>query len=121
MVRVVALGFGLGGAAFFSFVGTPIIFNTFDRLVENQGGSRPEWMPANITKLQASQLAGIAVSPIFPWYFLLQGMCGVLALATAFRNAASGPLGRFERWRVGILALGIATILIALPLTQKGY
>jgi acyl-phosphate glycerol 3-phosphate acyltransferase len=119
IVHVLALGFWFGGAALFSFVATPIIFDAFGKLVENRTGSRLEWMPANITKLQASQLAGIAVSPIFPWYFLLQGMCGVLALATAFRNTAGKTLDRFERWRVGILALGIATILVALPLTQR--
>jgi acyl phosphate:glycerol-3-phosphate acyltransferase len=119
VVHVMALGFWFGGAAFFTFVTTPIIFNTFDGLVENQTGSRPEWMPATITKLQASQLAGIAVSPIFPWYFLLQGICGLLALATAFRLAAGKPLGRFDRWRVAILVLGIVTILIGLPLVQK--
>jgi acyl-phosphate glycerol 3-phosphate acyltransferase len=119
IVHVLAVGFWFGGAAFFSFVAAPIIFDAFSGLVENRGGGRPEWVPANLTKFQGSQLAGFAVSPIFPCYFLLQGACGVLALATAFRNAAGKPLDRFERWRTAILALGLITVLIALPLTQK--
>ena len=115
-------GFWFGGAAFFTFVTTPIIFSTFDGLVENQSGGRPEWMPETITKFQASQLAGIAVSPIFPWYFLLQGICGLLALATAFRLAGKVKplfLSLLERWRVTILVVGIVTIFIGLPLVQK--
>ena len=119
IVHVMALGFWFGGAAFFTFVTTPIIFSAFEGLVENQSGGRPEWMPETITKFQASQLAGIAVSPIFPWYFLLQGICGLLALATAFRLAGGKPLCRLERWRVVILVLGILTILIGFPLVQK--
>ena len=119
IVHVIALGFWFGGAAFFTFVTTPIIFSTFDGLVENQSGGRPDWMPESITRLQASQLAGIAVSPIFPWYFLLQGICGLLALATAFRLAQGKRLSLLERWRVTILVVGIVTILIGLPLVQK--
>ena len=119
ITHVVALGLWFGGAAFFTFMATPLIFNTFDGLVENQNGSRPEWLPPTLSKLQASQLAGMAVSPIFPRYFLLQGACGLLALATSFRLAAGKPLTRFERWRVAVLAVGIATVLLGVPLVQK--
>ncbi|CAN5583704.1 hypothetical protein BH10PLA2_BH10PLA2_38950 [soil metagenome] len=118
IVHVVTLGFWFGGTAFFTFVATPIIFQSFEHLVENQNSSRPEWMPA-VTKLQASQLSGIAVSHIFPWYFLLQGVCGLLALATTFRIGASKPFSRLEVWRLVILAAGVATILVAFPLSQK--
>jgi acyl-phosphate glycerol 3-phosphate acyltransferase len=119
IMHVLMLGFWFGGAAFFSFVATPLIFTTFDRLVENRSGGRPEWLPTDLTKLQASQLAGLAVSPIFPEYFLLQGICGLLALAMTFRLTAGQPLNRFERWRVGVLATGVAAVLLGLPLVQK--
>jgi acyl-phosphate glycerol 3-phosphate acyltransferase len=118
IVHVLALGFWFGSAAFFSFVATPLIFTTFDGLVDNRSGARPDWLLPTLTKVQASQLAGMAVSPIFPWYFLLQGACGLLALAMTFRVAGK-PLDRFERWRVAVLILGIATILVGLPLVQK--
>jgi acyl-phosphate glycerol 3-phosphate acyltransferase len=118
IVHVMTLGFWFGGVAFFTFVATPIIFQSFERLVENQNASRTDWMPA-ITKLQASQLSGIAVSNIFPWYFLLQGVCGLLALATTFRIGVSKPFSRLEIWRLVVLVAGVATVLIAFPLSQK--
>jgi acyl phosphate:glycerol-3-phosphate acyltransferase len=118
IVHVLAVGFWFGGAAFFTFVATPLIFQTFTSMAENHSSTRPEWMPA-LTRLQASQLAGFAVAPIFPWYFLLQGICGLLALATTFRTGGGKPLSRLEAWRVTVLASGVVTVLIAFPLSQK--
>ena len=118
VVHVLTVGFWFGGAAFFTFVATPLIFQSYEGLVENHNSTRPEWMPP-VTKLQASQLAGIAVSPIFPWYFLLQGTCGLLALATTFRIGGGKPFTRLETWRLTILAAGVVTVLIAFPLSQK--
>ncbi len=118
IVHVLTVGFWFGGAAFFTFVATPLIFQSYEGMVENHNSTKPEWMPA-VTKLQASQLAGSAVSPIFPWYFLLQGACGLLALATTFRIGSGKPFSRLETWRLGILAAGVVTVLIAFPLSQK--
>src|SRR5262249_9660522 len=80
---------------------------------------RPDWLPSTLGKDQASQLAGLAVGPIFPWYFLLQGVCGVLALATALPWTKIGPGQKLHRVRFMVLAAALLSVIIHWPLAQK--
>ena len=68
IVHVVTLAFWFGGAAFFTFVATPLIFESYEGLVENRTSTRPDWMPST-SERRASSPASLS-RPCFPWYFL---------------------------------------------------
>src|SRR5262249_22088012 len=61
ILHVLAVGLWFGAGVFFSFVAAPVLFATFD-----------------------ANFAATAVGPLFPPYFAVQGVCAVIALATAF-------------------------------------
>jgi hypothetical protein len=64
----------------------------------------------------ASALAGSAVGPVFPRYFAMQAICGVMALLTALTWWNAG--GRIHRWRVYLIATGVLTIAIGWPISK---
>jgi glycerol-3-phosphate acyltransferase PlsY len=124
-LHVLALGLWFGLAIGFSFVVALNLFNTFETL--GQQGQRPAWFPlpaefaksdeaVNGPKEQGARVAGAAVGPIFPWYFAIQGICGLIALATAL---AWSRLGRVHRLRVWLLFVALAGVLIGWPVEQK--
>jgi hypothetical protein len=115
---VLAVGLWFGSTVFFSLA-TPIIFQTFGSLPAKSAPERPGWLPSTLDKDQSNELAGLAVGPIFPWYFLLQGICGMLALATASSWSWSPPSQTVDKLRFVILALALTTVLIGWPLAQK--
>jgi glycerol-3-phosphate acyltransferase PlsY len=117
-VHVLALGLWFGSGFFFSFVAAPLIFSSYGALIDATPEDRPAFLPASLTKENANQLGGLAVGPLFPWYFLLQGTCALLALATAWAWI-SGP-GRkgIHSYRFLILALALATIIAGWPLAR---
>jgi acyl-phosphate glycerol 3-phosphate acyltransferase len=82
-IHVLALGLWFGSGVFFTFVAAPLIFQSFESMARSPA-ERPAWLADNFDKGKATQLAGVAVGPIFPWYFLLQGICASLTLATAY-------------------------------------
>lgn len=89
-LHILALGFWFGGAAFFSFVAAPTIFDSFKQVVNDGPSDRTAHqtiIPADAPQAQkdalASALAGSAVGPIFPKYYLMQVICGFIALFTA--------------------------------------
>ncbi len=126
-LHVLALGLWFGMSVFFSFVATPSLFATLEELGQRSAATRPEWLPlppefakvdtdVNGPKEQGSRLAGAVVGPMFPWYFLLQGACGIIALATAF---AWVKHGRVHRWRVGLLLVALTAVLAGWPIEQQ--
>jgi hypothetical protein len=117
-LHVLALGLWFGSTVFFSLIAAPVIFNSFGSLADNPA-ERPDWFPPSFSKEQGSQVAGLAVGPIFPWFFLLQGVCGLVALATAASWSWSGGSRTVDRIRFGVLALALATVLAGWPLAQK--
>jgi acyl-phosphate glycerol 3-phosphate acyltransferase len=117
-IHVLALGLWFGSAVFFSFVVTPVIFDTFRSLPAKEPPERPAWLPGTFNQEQGNQLAGLAVGPIFPWYFLLEGVCGVLALSTAVSWAKSVPRRTVHQLRFLILALALATVLAGWPIAE---
>jgi acyl-phosphate glycerol 3-phosphate acyltransferase len=118
-VHVLAVGLWFGSVCFFTFA--PLaMFRSFESLADRPPPTeRPAWLPASFTKENGTQLAGLAVGPVFPWYFLVQGVCGLLALATAGAWAWSGPQGTLNKVRFIVLALALATVLAGWPLVRK--
>jgi hypothetical protein len=117
-IHVLALGLWFGSNFFFSLVAAPTIFASYGALTESATRGRPAFLPSSLTKENANQLAGLAVGPLFPWYFLLQGACALLALATAWAWI-SGP-GRqgVHTVRFYVLALALATIIAGWPIAR---
>jgi acyl-phosphate glycerol 3-phosphate acyltransferase len=118
-LHVLALGLWFGSAVFFSLVTAPIVFATFARVADEPTDKRPAWLAPSFNKENANQLSGMVVGPIFPWYFLLQGVCGLVAVVTAASWRWSGLGGRLDRIRFGILALALAAVLVGWPLELK--
>src|SRR5579871_3652503 len=118
-VHVLALGLWFGASVFFTLVAAPTIFQSFAALAEQPAAARPAWLPATITKDNASQLAGLAVGPIFPWYFLLQGVCGVLAAITALAWLRAESRSAVHRLRFYLLAVALTTVVLRWPIANQ--
>src|SRR5262249_23167263 len=141
-IHVLALGLWFGSIVFFTFVVAPNLFNTFLSIGEQDGAARPNWfvLPEQFDKdlakwQQGDQLlfkdrralgheqgfraAGAAVGPMFDWYFLLQGACGLLAVATALNWSRAEPRNRVHRIRTLVLLIALVTVLIGWPLARK--
>lgn len=123
VLHVLALGMWFGGAAFFNFVAAVPIFDSFKQVV-NAGPSdrtayqeiiRPD-APQKQKDALANALAGSAVGPVFPRYFMMQAVCGVIALVTAL-SWWKEP-GKVHRWRVVVIGLAVVTVAIAWPISN---
>lgn len=114
-VHVLSLGLWFGSVVFF-FLATAVIFHAFGTLA---GRERPPWLalPADLTQEQATRLAGVAIGPLFDWYFPLQFCCGLLALIPALAWAWSEP-GGANRARAIALALAFLTVLAGWPMAR---
>lgn len=111
-----SLGLGLwaGGGLFFSLIIAPGLFATFGDLAD----SSPEWFqPKPLATDLGSRLAGVAVGPIFPKYFAMQCVCGIIAAGTAIGWLLTYP-GRSTRWRAAILALALLMVAVGWPVSQ---
>ncbi len=122
-IHLLALGLWFGGAAFFNFAAAPAIFDSFKQVVEAGPSDRTagETIIAADAKPEqkaalASALAGSAVGPVFPRYFGMQAVCGVLALVTALSWYRSG--GAVHRRRVYVISLALLTVAVAWPLSN---
>jgi acyl phosphate:glycerol-3-phosphate acyltransferase len=122
-LHVLALGLWFGGVAFFNFVAAVPIFDSFKQVVYDGPSDRTAFqtiIPANATKDEkdalASALAGAAVGPVFPRYFAMQAVCGVIALVTAL-SWWNLP-GKVHRWRVYLVAAALLTVLVGWPLSN---
>jgi len=122
-IHVLALGLWFGAAVMFNFIAAPTIFDSFKDVVENAPSDRTAYQPLSSSaseeqkKQLASALAGSAVGPIFPKFFALQAVCGVLALITAL-GWWTFP-GRVHRWRAIVVGLALATVAVAWPISEK--
>ncbi len=124
-LHVLALGLWFGASVFFTFVVAFSLFGTFEALGEKD--KRETWFPrpklyrdadstVNGPKEQGTRAAGYAISPMFVWYFALQGACGFIALATALPFMKQP--GSIHRWRVNLLVVAIALVLAGWPLER---
>jgi glycerol-3-phosphate acyltransferase PlsY len=127
VLHILALGLWFGGAAFFNFVAAVPIFDSFKQVVNDSPSDRTAYV--DITKdiketrdksieVQkkdlASALAGAAVGPVFPRYFMMQNICSLVALATAL--SWWNRSGKVNRCRVVVLIIAVATAAAALPI-----
>ena len=121
-LHVLALGLWFGTAIFFLVVGLSL-FGTFEKEAEKT--ERPLWFPLPpeyartrpsekfpdpLRKEQGIRAAGLAVGPLFGWYFSIQTVCGLVALATALGWSRSRFPQRLHRIRSLILFLALLTV-----------
>jgi acyl-phosphate glycerol 3-phosphate acyltransferase len=119
-VHVLTLGLWFGSTIFFSFVVGLSLFRTFGELSEKD--QRPFWLPIPnelkrnppsasfpdpLRKEQGSRIAGAAVGPMFDWYYGVQLVCGILAVATAFAWFSNGTV---HQVRAIVLAVALVTV-----------
>ncbi len=96
VIHVLALGTCFGAQVFFTITGL-VIFQAFEQ--ESRLEERPLWFPLppefkkeppaegfpNPLRLeQGSRAGGVAVTPLFSWYYGLQTVCVILALSSAW-------------------------------------
>jgi glycerol-3-phosphate acyltransferase PlsY len=128
-LHLLALGFWFGGAAFFNFISAPTIFDSFEKVVNESPSDRtanvrivpadiPEERKAETKHDLARALAGSAVGPIFPKYFLMQAVCGAVALLTALAWPRAEPGRSVHRWRVYLIGLAVVLVAVSWPISE---
>lgn len=119
VIHVLALGLWFGSAVFFSFVAALLLFQTFEGIGAAAPEERPSWLPLSpgFDKESGTRLAGVAVAPMFPWYYALQGACGLLAVATALSWTKPGR--GVHKLRSALLVTALLTVFVGWPLVQK--
>ena len=112
VLHVVAAGIWVGAAGFFNFVTAPSLFATFENVVQTSPSDRtahlpivPEGTSVEARKKLASALAGAAVGPVFPKYFVLQLVCAVIVFATAWTWRKELPGRHKLRFQLAFAAL----------------
>lgn len=122
-LHVLALGLWFGGAAFFNFGTAPAVFASFKEVVANSPSDRTAGVPivpATASDKEkdalANALAGSAVGPVFPRYFAMQLVCGVVALVTAL---SWWKLGGVHRWRGIVVVAALVSVAIGSPISDE--
>jgi acyl-phosphate glycerol 3-phosphate acyltransferase len=122
-LHVLALGLWFGGAAFFNFGTATAIFASFKEVVSAGPSDRTAGetiIPADASDERkaalASALAGSAVGPVFPRYFGMQIVCGIVALVTAL---SWWKLGGVHRWRGIIVTAAVVSVAIGWPISEE--
>jgi acyl phosphate:glycerol-3-phosphate acyltransferase len=124
-IHVITLGMWFGMAVFFSFPVALSLFGSFEALAESS--ERPTWFPLpaeyravpGMQKEQGIRAAGFAISPLFGYYFLLQGICGLLATVTALGWTRAEPGRRVHRFRALVLLLALTAVVLGWPIAHK--
>jgi acyl-phosphate glycerol 3-phosphate acyltransferase len=125
-LHTLALGLWFGMTVFFTFVVALSLLNSFQTLGKSE--ERHSWFPLspmyaendaelNGPEEQGTRAFGHAVSPLFPWYYALQGACGFIALATSFSLIKSES--RVHRWRLNLLLAAVVFVLAGWPVERK--
>jgi glycerol-3-phosphate acyltransferase PlsY len=125
-LHVLALGLWFGSAAFFTLAGY-LIFEEFkkDVAAAEQKGQWPEWFvlpdgtkdTANtdladlLKRERASRPFGVAVRPLFPWYYGIQLVCGFLAYGTALAWQRGRERDKVQGWRSWLLMVAVIVTL----------
>jgi glycerol-3-phosphate acyltransferase PlsY len=125
-VHVLAMGLWFGTIVFFTFFVGLVLFGHFEKVATGPVAKQPVWLaippeftksppsdkfPDPLTREIGSRIGGEAVGPIFPWYYGVQAVCGVLALATALGwYWLPGRTGTLEKVRVAVLLLALVTV-----------
>jgi acyl-phosphate glycerol 3-phosphate acyltransferase len=110
-IHVLALGLWFGSTVFFLIVAL-VVFNNFEGL--GASSHRPSWipLPADFDKEMGTRLAGVALAPVFDWYFPLQIVCGFLAIITGLAFSEVERSRRLHRVRNLVVLLAMLTVVI---------
>lgn len=126
ILHVLALGLWFGTVIFFSFIVGLNLFGTFENLAAQTPEEREVWFPMwqaydgpspdpvfpePLRKEQGTRAAGVAIGPLFHWYFGIQAVCALLATATALSWRRMG-MGRVHAFRAGILVTAFVTVVL---------
>jgi acyl-phosphate glycerol 3-phosphate acyltransferase len=121
-LHVLALGLWFGTVIFFTITGL-LISRAYEEVSVKSGGQRPLWFPLPaaynqarpsdkfpepLRKEQGSRAFGEAVAPLFPWYFGIQAVCGLIAAATALTFVRAS--GTVHRIRAALLLLALFAV-----------
>lgn len=124
ILHVLALGLWFGTVIFFSFIVGLNLFGTFERIAAEPPEHREVWLPMwngydghspdptlpePLRKEQGTRAAGVAITPLFQWYFSIQGVCALLAMATALAWRRT-EARRIHSLRAGILVVATVTV-----------
>lgn len=122
VVHVLAVGMWFGTCVFFTFVVGLTLFGVFGNIAANE--SRPLWLPLPaeyqkprpsehfpepLRKEQGSRVAGAAVGALFPWYYGIQAVCGILAVLTSLAWVDTPGVG-VNRTRFIVVVLALVTV-----------
>jgi len=116
-LHVLVVGLWFGSTVFF-LIATLVIFRNFESL--GSSASRPSWIPVppDFDKEMGARLAGVAVAPLFDWYFPLQVICGLLAALTGLTFSQAEPERRVHRLRNVVLLLAMIAVVIGWPIAD---
>jgi hypothetical protein len=131
VVHVLALGLWFGTVVFFTITGA-VLFPAFQKEAAKPAAERPLWFPLPaaydrappsgfpdpLRLEQGSRAAGAAVGPLFPWFFGVQAVGGLLALVTALAWA-SAERSRAHVLRAAVLALALLGVGVGWWLERK--
>jgi acyl-phosphate glycerol 3-phosphate acyltransferase len=124
-LHILALGTWFGGTGFFSFVVTPTQNATFKEVVRTAPNDRTAFLPlvpqdaTEKTKDDlASALFGAAAGPVFPKFFLMQAVCGGVALVTALAWWHTEPGRTVHKVRAIVIGLALLALAAGWPVWQ---
>ncbi len=126
-LHVLALGLWFGTVVFFTLSGY-LIFEEFKKEVvaADKKDQLPGWfvMPDEaavnpsrtkdtelLNKERASRAFGVAVSPLFSWFYGIQLVCGFIAFGTALSWQRGREKDKVQSWRAWLLLLALLVTL----------
>jgi acyl-phosphate glycerol 3-phosphate acyltransferase len=130
-LHVLAVGLWFGSGVFFTAMGL-VVFGAFEQIAEKPAAERPAWLPLPalydqpppsprfpdpLRKEQGTRVAGAVVGPLFPVYFALQTVFGIVALVTAF--GWIGMPGSAGKLRAILLAVALGCVAGGWVLERK--
>ena len=123
-LHLLAVGSWFGASLFFNVIGATPIFDSFKNVVETQPSDRTANQRIQAEKATpeekaalASALAGSAVGPLFPRYFVLAAICSWLAVLTSFGFLRLDN-GRVHRWRYTLAWVAMVLVALGWPLSE---
>jgi glycerol-3-phosphate acyltransferase PlsY len=120
VIHVLSMGLWFGSNVFFIVV-TLIVLETWQRYGQMSFNERPVWLPfgGGFNEDAGTRVFGATVAPIFPFFFLVQGVCGLFALITALGFSRAEPTRRLHRVRFMVILVAALTVVGGWPLSQR--
>ncbi len=123
--HVLAVGSWFGAGLFFNLIAALPIFDSFKQVVAEQPSDRtayqriqPETASEEEQAALANALAGAAVGPLFPRYFVLSGLCCVVVGMTSWGLWRTAPT-RVQKLRLILALIGVALVAVGWPISEQ--